>query len=133
MKSFVKYLQGRREAEEKIAHLEYIPPEEADYRDFKSLLSNSLKSALQSMGIEKLYSHQAEAINLIKKRNNVLISTPTASGKTLIYNICVFEAILKDPSARAIYIFPTKALTQDQLKTVREFGTGISTGFPKAD
>ncbi len=133
IESFIKYLQEATEAEGKIAHLEHIPPKKADYRDFQPFLTKPLSEALRRVGIEKLYSHQVEAIGLIKKGENVLIPTPTASGKTLIYNICVFEAILEDQSAGALYIFPTKALTQDQLKTIREFGNAFSKGFPKAE
>ena len=133
IEGFIKYLRGAREAREKIAHLEHVSAGKAIYADFKSLLNESLTSALHKAGIEKLYSHQVEAIKLINEGKNVFISTPTASGKTLIYNICVLDAVLKDPSARSLYIFPTKALTQDQLHTVREFGAGLSEGFPKAE
>ncbi len=133
VEAFIKHLQETGKSKGKIAHLEYIPPKEADYRDFRALVGEPLREALHGIGIEKLYSHQVEAISLINRGENVLVPTPTASGKTLIYNICVFRAILEDQSARALYIFPTKALTQDQLKTIREFGVGLSEGFPKAE
>ena len=133
IEDFTKYLRGTQRGCGGIKHLEYIPPEEADYRDFESLLSAPLSSALRRMGIEKLYSHQAEGVGLVKEGENVLVATPTASGKTLVYNLPVFEAVLQDPSVRALYVFPTKALTQDQLKTVREFGLEFEKGSVRAE
>lgn len=76
-------------------------------------------------GIERLYSHQAEALNLIRKGNHVLIATPTASGKSLIYNMAVLEALQRDPGARALYVFPLKALENDQLKTLESLCTKV--------
>ena len=66
-------------------------------------------------GIEQLYSHQARSFEIVDKGENLVVVTPTASGKTLCYNAPVLDAILKDPSTRALYLFPTKALAQDQL------------------
>ena len=73
------------------------------------------------MLFRSLYSHQAEAMTQIAAGNNVVIVTPTASGKTLCYNLPVLNAIINDPSARALYLFPTKALAEDQL---HEFKAG---------
>ncbi len=75
----------------------------------------------------KLYSHQAEAINKARAGKNVIIVTPTASGKTLAFNVPVLEALYKDKQATALYLYPTKALTNDQLKVLREMEkeTGI--------
>jgi DEAD/DEAH box helicase domain-containing protein len=80
-----------------------------------SSLDERLTRALASRGISDLYSHQAEAIEHALARRNVVVVTPTASGKTLCYNAPVLSAILQDPSRRALYLFPTKALAQDQL------------------
>src|SRR3954467_1744104 len=74
-----------------------------------------LVRALGSRGIEQLYTHQAEAFEHVLAGRHVVTITPTASGKTLCYNGPVLDAILKDPSTRALYLFPTKALAQDQL------------------
>ncbi|MCK5057385.1 MAG: DEAD/DEAH box helicase, partial [Candidatus Aminicenantes bacterium] len=71
-------------------------------------------------GIEKLFSHQAEAINQILDKKNIVVSTPTASGKTLIYNAVTLNALVKDPAAKSLYLFPTKALSQDQLSELFE-------------
>ena len=72
-------------------------------------------AALAARGVEQLYTHQAEAFAHVLAGRNVVTITPTASGKTLCYNAPVLNAILQDPSTRALYLFPTKALAQDQL------------------
>ena len=74
-----------------------------------------LRGALAARGIDRLYTHQAEAFAHVLAGRNVVTITPTASGKTLCYNAPVLNAILQDPSTRALYLFPTKALAQDQL------------------
>src|SRR5436305_13220553 len=78
-------------------------------------LDRRLKEALASRGVEQLYTHQAEAIEHALARRHTVVITPTASGKTLCYNAPALHAILQDPSSRALYLFPTKALAQDQL------------------
>jgi len=79
-----------------------------------------LEDALQQIGIRQLYRHQVEATDLIRKGDNVIVATPTASGKSLIYNLPVFEQVMRVPDATALYIFPLKALAQDQLRTIQE-------------
>ncbi len=83
-------------------------------------LPQFLESALRKRGISALYSHQFRAAALIRSGTSTVVSTPTASGKSLIYNLPVFEAILEDPDARALYLFPLKALTQDQHLSINE-------------
>ncbi len=85
-------------------------------------LPRQLVGLLSLLGISSLYSHQHQAIQLIRNKKNVLVATPTASGKSLIYNLPVFEELLSNPQARALYLFPLKALAQDQLKTLNRFG-----------
>ncbi|MCU0571651.1 MAG: DEAD/DEAH box helicase [Syntrophobacteraceae bacterium] len=80
-----------------------------------------LREALLSMGIRSLYSHQAEAIEHIRSGETVVVATPTSSGKSLIYNTTVVEALLTSPQIHALYLFPIKALTRDQLDTLRHF------------
>ncbi|MBU0769103.1 MAG: DEAD/DEAH box helicase, partial [Proteobacteria bacterium] len=72
---------------------------------------------IQSAGIRDLYQHQADAIDFIRSGRHLVVATPTASGKTMIYNLPVLENILKNPDSKALYIFPLKALAQDQLRT----------------
>ena len=76
-----------------------------------------IQDIIASAGIQDLYGHQVEAIDLIRSGRHVVVATPTASGKTLIYNLPVVENILKNPASKALYIFPLKALAQDQLRT----------------
>ena len=71
-------------------------------------------AALKKKGIERPYIHQAQAIRYAVEGRDLVVVTPTASGKTLCYNVPVLDAILKDESARALYLFPTKALSSDQ-------------------
>ncbi len=80
-----------------------------------------LREALLSMGIRNLYSHQAQAIEHIRGGGTVVVSTPTSSGKSLIYNTAVVESLLAAPEVHALYLFPIKALTRDQLETLRHF------------
>jgi DEAD/DEAH box helicase domain-containing protein len=82
-------------------------------------LDPRLANALRSRGVEALYTHQAQALEGIRARRNVCVVTPTASGKTLCYNLPVLDAIARDPTARALYLFPTKALAADQLVELR--------------
>jgi len=92
-----------------------LPAVAAQYAPFPAALDARLTRALGTRGIDQLYTHQAAAIDHALGRRNVVVITPTASGKTLCYNAPVLNAILQDPSSRALYLFPTKALAQDQL------------------
>jgi DEAD/DEAH box helicase domain-containing protein len=92
-----------------------LPAVAARYAPFPEALDERLRRALASRGVSQLYTHQAEAIDHALAGRHVVVTTPTASGKTLCYNAPVLNAILQDPSSRALYLFPTKALAQDQL------------------
>lgn len=82
-------------------------------------LSTELTEALvKARGISRMYSHQAKAINDLWNKNHVIVSTSTASGKSLIYQVPVIDALERDPDVKALYIFPTKALAQDQKKSL---------------
>jgi len=102
-------------------------PEPAAYGTLDRPLPDPLAAYLTHAGI-RLYTHQCEAVNLLRKEKNVIITTPTASGKTLAFNLPVFERMAGDPDARALYLYPTKALANDQQRTllVMEKFTGIS-------
>lgn len=92
------------------------PARAAVYADWPETLDARLIAALAERGIERPYSHQADAIRAILEKRNVCVVTPTASGKTLCYNVPVIQSILETPSARALYMFPTKALSHDQYR-----------------
>lgn len=99
---------------DQIVHVEEIPARAAQYAELDAPLPRRLTDALASQGVSQLYRHQAEAIDLVRCGLNVIVTTPTASGKSLCYNAPVLETLLTDPAARALYLFPTKALAQDQ-------------------
>jgi DEAD/DEAH box helicase domain-containing protein len=98
-----------------------FPEEKGKYVPFPSSLNDKLVTSLMQQGIENLYEHQGQAYQLIKSGNNVLVATPTSSGKSLIYNLPVLESIFTNRSARALYLFPLKALAQDQLRVLKQF------------
>ena len=104
-----------------------LDPEPARYGTLDAPLPGALDAYLAQNNIQ-LYSHQCEAINALRAEKNVIITTPTASGKTLAFNIPVFSCLSADPEARALYLYPTKALSNDQHATLAamEKFTGIS-------
>ncbi|MEN6477292.1 MAG: DEAD/DEAH box helicase [Rectinema sp.] len=118
--SFLEWLQGQGE----LAWVERIPAREAVSVPLPDDLSLPLRDALASRGITSLYSHQAEAYALARDKKHFVVVTPTASGKTLCYNLPVVMSLLEDPAARALYLFPTKALSQDQQAELNEIALG---------
>jgi DEAD/DEAH box helicase domain-containing protein len=92
-----------------------LAPIEARYAPFPQAIDPRLQAALERRGISQLYVHQAEAFEHIASGRHIVVTTPTASGKTLCYNLPVLNAVLQNPAARALYLFPTKALAQDQM------------------
>ncbi len=101
------------------------PARAARYADFPEWLDARIVRSLAASGIEHLYTHQRHALDAIHGGRDVVVVTPTASGKTLCYDLPVLDAIAKDPSARALYVFPTKALAQDQLAALERLAHGI--------
>jgi DEAD/DEAH box helicase domain-containing protein len=96
-----------------------VPPRPAQTYSFPTDLPAPLSQALIAAGIHSLYSHQLEAWTAARKNQNIILSTGTASGKTLAYNLPVFAELLTSPNSRALYLFPTKALTQDQFSNLQ--------------
>lgn len=94
------------------------PPRPAQTRPFPTDLPVALRTALSSLKIDSLYAHQHSAWTHAQQNKNIILSTSTASGKTLAYNLPVLSAIINNPQARALYLFPTKALAQDQLSVI---------------
>src|SRR6185503_5087518 len=105
-----------------------LPAIAAEFAPFPDGLDGRLIRTLATRGIRQLYSHQAAAIDHAIAGRNVVVITPTASGKTLCYNAPVLNSILQDPSSRALYLFPTKALAQDQLAELQTLCEGIAGG-----
>ncbi|HEV2140462.1 MAG TPA: DEAD/DEAH box helicase, partial [Candidatus Dormibacteraeota bacterium] len=102
-----------------------IPASAADFVALPPDLRHELADALRRRGIERLYTHQAEAYSAVRSGRHLVVVTPTASGKTLCYNLPVLQRLLEDPERRALYLFPTKALAQDQLAELGALKAGL--------
>jgi DEAD/DEAH box helicase domain-containing protein len=98
----------------------HYPAREAQWAEFPEWVHADLRAAYNAKGIRQLYTHQATAAEAVRAGKNVVIVTPTASGKTLCYNLPVLDAVLANDDARALYLFPTKALAQDQLAELND-------------
>ncbi len=108
-----------------VTRWEVIPPAAGNYADFPTALDPRLADVLRQRGIDRLYSHQAESFELAASGKSFVVPTPTASGKTLCYNLPVLNTILNNPDARALYLFPTKAPSQDQMHEVHGMVTDL--------
>ncbi|MGB7788919.1 DEAD/DEAH box helicase [Methanoregula sp.] len=122
----VRFLYANPTYAKRIVHTETTEPESPRYGELDTPLSRTLEAYLLQKRI-RLYSHQCEVINHVRAKRNVIITTPTASGKTLAFNIPVFELLHIYPDARALYLYPTKALSNDQYSTLAQMAqfTGI--------
>jgi len=105
-----------------------IPAQEGIYVDFPTDLDERIINILKKRGVDKLYSHQVDVWNTVKEGKNAVVVTPTASGKTLCYNLPCLHTLLNDESARCLYLFPTKALSQDQQAELNEI-SGCENGL----
>jgi DEAD/DEAH box helicase domain-containing protein len=114
--SILEELRAGERYDGQIVHVERLPARPARHRPLDPPLPPVLTDALAAEGIESLYTHQARAIEASRRGENVVVVTGTASGKTLAYNLPILETLLADPKAKAFYLFPTKALAQDQMK-----------------
>ncbi len=110
--------ESDRRFRENATSVTHIPASPGKYAPYPSWVNPHIQKVLTDRGITRLYSHQARAIELVHEGKDVVLVTPTASGKTLCYNIPVLQRILEEPETRAIYLFPTKALANDQMTEV---------------
>lgn len=118
--AFVDYIKGLAGYADQIVHIEPLPAQEARYGELDNPLPPELEFALKKRGMLPLYTHQAAAVNAAGQGKNVMVVTPAASGKTLCYNLPVLQSLLTEKGSRALYLFPTKALAQDQLRSLSE-------------
>jgi len=128
--AFLHHLVSLPDYRQQVVHIERIPSQGAIFGKLDNPLHPSLQASLDSLGISALYSHQAQALNAILVGRNVIIATPSASGKTLCYHLATLEALLHDKDSRALYIFPTKALAQDQLRSLKQILHPLSLRVP---
>jgi len=119
--AFLHHLKNLSNYRQQLVHIEHITSQDTISDKLDELnLNPTLKLRLTSLGISSLYSHQIKALNAILAGENVIIATPSASGKTLCYHLATLEAILTDKNSCALYLFPTKALAQNQLSSLKE-------------
>ncbi|TYO93297.1 DEAD/DEAH box helicase [Desulfallas thermosapovorans] len=102
-----------------------IPPREARYAPFPPGVADAVVLSLAGQGIKQLYAHQAQAIGHVMEGRNVIITTGTSSGKSLVYTIPIFSALINQPQFKALYITPTKALGQNQIKTMQDIAAAM--------
>lgn len=121
--SMIEMIEGLRKSPEIMQQVTYwhtIPPRDPKLADFPEGLHEGICVALRHKNIGQLYTHQAESFRQVTAGNHVVTVTPTASGKTLCYNLPVLQKILENDASRALYLFPTKALAQDQVAELQE-------------
>ena len=124
--AFLHHLLTLTDYGQQIVHIERIPHQGAIFGKLDKPLDPNLQECLESLRISALYSHQTEALNAIFAGKNVIIATPSASGKTLCYHLATLDALMRDKDSRALYIFPTKALAQDQLRSLKQIAYPLS-------
>ena len=126
--AFLHHLEHQPAYDGQVAHIEHIPARAASYAGLEEPLADELQECLAANGLSRLYTHQAAAVNFARRGQNIMVATASASGKTLCYNIAVMQAMLTEPGSRAIYLFPTKALAQDQRRSLHQlFCPGLMT------
>lgn len=127
IKEYVEALAASKVLGHRIVYQRVFPEKPESVSPIGKLRSKYIAQILKSNRIRSLYSHQVRAIRSIRSGRHVVVATPTASGKTMIYNLPVMEKILGNPDARALYIFPLKALAQDQMRTFEQMVTACKT------
>lgn len=120
MDELLQLIRGTPEIMNQVTHWQTLPAKPAQSVPFPSNIHPKLAEALQAKGIASLYTHQASAFQAIERGEHVVAVTPTASGKTLCYNLPVLQGLLENDEIRALYMFPTKALAQDQVAELQE-------------
>ena len=114
------YLKHNPDFASNVTHWQVMPARPAKYDDYPDGFDPALRAVLESRGVKRLYSHQRRALDLAQAGKDFVVITPTASGKTMCYNLPVLSEILRDNESRALYLFPTKALSSDQVAELYE-------------
>jgi DEAD/DEAH box helicase domain-containing protein len=129
VEEIVASLAERDRTGEVLTAVRQIPAREAQYAPMPRWVRSDLAAAYAAKGIAQLYTHQAAAAEAVHGGKNVVVVTPTASGKTICYNLPVLNAVLENPDTRALYLFPTKALAQDQLAELHDLAGRLEDRF----
>ena len=129
VREIVDQIVARDHSGEIITALHHIPAREAQWAAMPDWVRPELAAAYSAKGITQLYSHQRAAADIAHDGRNVVVVTPTASGKTVCYNLPVINAVLENTDTRALYLFPTKALAQDQLAELHDLGQRLDNAF----
>ena len=122
-------LAARDVSGEVLTAIRYFPAREAQWAEYPAWVHPDLVAAYAAKDIRQLYTHQAIAAEAVHTGKNVVVVTPTASGKTLCYNLPILNSILENPDTRALYLFPTKALAQDQLAELYDLNQRLDNRF----
>ncbi|NCO66280.1 MAG: DEAD/DEAH box helicase [Candidatus Aquicultor secundus] len=117
---FLGHIRRKQEYGGQIVHERVLPTKAASFATPEGGLPDGVKERLSRIGIDELYIHQAKALDLVRDGKNVLVVSGTASGKSMCYNLPVLEEMLGNKKTHALYLFPTKALAQDQLRAIKE-------------
>ncbi len=129
VREIVEQLAARDASGEVITAVHHIPAREAAWAAMPEWVRPELRAAFAAKGIRQLYTHQAAAAEAVRAGRNIVVVTPTASGKTICYNVPVLNAVLENRDARALYLFPTKALAQDQLAELHDLAERMDNAF----
>ena len=129
VQEIVEQLAARDHSGEVLTAVHRIPAREAKFAAMPAWVRQELAAAYREKGVARLYSHQAAAAEAVRDGLNVVVVTPTASGKTLCYNLPVLNAVLENTDTRALYLFPTKALAQDQLAELHDLSARLDHRF----
>lgn len=126
---FLDFLKRDPDFSSSLAGVFTLPGRAAEFDDPPPGLRESLLRALEARGIRRLYSHQSAAVAAALRGENVVVVTPTASGKSLSYILPIFQRKIENPNSRALFLFPTKALSQDQLAGMNDFNENSRLGY----
>ena len=129
IREIVDLLAARGRTGETITVVRHLPARDAQWVEMPDWIRTELTRAYADRGVRQLYSHQANAIAATRAGRNAVVVTPTASGKTLCYNMPVLHSVIENPDTRALYLFPTKALAQDQLAELHDLGDRLGSPF----
>src|ERR1700737_1887592 len=129
VREIVEQLAARDRSGDILTAVRHIPAREAKFAPMPEWVRAELAAVYAEKGVSQLYSHQAAAAAVVHAGRNAVVVTPTASGKTLCFNLPVLNAVLENPDTRALYLFPTKALAQDQLAELQDLAKRLDDSF----